>query len=1049
MAALQFEAPAVCFNTTKITTEGKEQVEGYKKLDQDNILKFGNQDINIINYDGEFLHNIPGGVDIGAKIYTMPNPGGAVSRTLGGVAPTFISIYLHDIDFIVNDLVTGVHPVKGNINLTYYINNLLGTNSDIKYAAKLIPYTGTWTTIDNPYSPIPAIGENPDSDYQIITQYKPDFSMPNGTKEVVLKPYALFSITKVNASTSVYPDGVSSVKSFDVNFQGVVTKLDYCGTDDKEKISIGSTKVEGMERNNWDIEITGEDSYEFVNYRIWLEDGGLVPSYWKFVGAGYPVEIKYIYEDGTARPDKKVYLDGSGPSNPLTFSELCNYDQSVEQVVVHNMLEAWGYPEAGYRQYQPDPMTVYGGGGDDEIVNNSNTKCTLNGGDGDDYIVGGTASDLLIGGNGNDEILDFCSDTTTLDGGLGDDYLSGKNDVYLYGVNYGNDYIIDNNGLVKMQGIKLDDLSRCKIDTDGLPTSRPIVLSQTKEQLEYSGGLTFQLEDVTLTGEELMRYIATKGTGSDDYLSGTISDDQIEGYSGDDYLGYSAKDFLAGISGGSDTFDGGEGQDILRSGFYNDTLIGGSGNDWIVLNGHRSTVMWGRGSENDLVEYSNQLYTDLVQLLGQYEINTPAIVSQFGNEVIENKITFDKLSMNDVFFAVDDNDLIFEVVDTKEILRISDWKDTKYISLFEFADGTLTAEEMSARYDLVEKMLNMTNQNSDAPEDNVNYLEGSYGDDFVLGSLGNDIINGSDGKDSLYGGTGDDFVDGGYGNDYVDGETGSDFIFGGLGNDTLTGGAGNDYLVSGEGDDTMYGGSGDDTYVVDNTGDIVTEDSNEGTDTVQSSITYMLGANVENLTLVGTDAINGSGNELDNVITGNTANNTFSGGAGNDSISGEAGNDTFYGGYGSDSLYGGDGNDYLYGDDNNDYLDGGIGNDYLIGGKGSDTMYGGTGNDTLTGGTGNDFLCNGTGVDIDVFQGTFGNDIIGADATNNLDRIDFSSFTSSSALVGIGGTDSDDLIITIGTNTVTIADWNQGGGYKLNTFIFNDGTKSTNGTGWL
>ncbi len=98
----------------------------------------------------------------------------------------------------------------------------------------------------------------------------------------------------------------------------------------------------------------------------------------------------------------------------------------------------------------------------------------------------------------------------------------------------------------------------------------------------------------------------------------------------------------------------------------------------------------------------------------------------------------------------------------------------------------------------------------------------------------------------------------------------------------LTGGAGNDTLDGGAGADKLTGGAGNDTYLVDNTGDVVTELASEGTDTVLSSVTYALAANVENITLAGTTAINGTGNSLDNVLRGNSAANTLGGGAGND-----------------------------------------------------------------------------------------------------------------------------------------------------------------------
>ena len=91
----------------------------------------------------------------------------------------------------------------------------------------------------------------------------------------------------------------------------------------------------------------------------------------------------------------------------------------------------------------------------------------------------------------------------------------------------------------------------------------------------------------------------------------------------------------------------------------------------------------------------------------------------------------------------------------------------------------------------------------------------------------------------------------------------------------------------------MVGGTGNDTFVVDNTGDTVTENANEGTDTVQTSISYTLGPNIENLTLTGASAINGTGNELNNVLVGNSAANVLIGGTGNDALNGGAGNDTY------------------------------------------------------------------------------------------------------------------------------------------------------------
>ncbi|MFN9113651.1 MAG: calcium-binding protein, partial [Bacteroidota bacterium] len=133
------------------------------------------------------------------------------------------------------------------------------------------------------------------------------------------------------------------------------------------------------------------------------------------------------------------------------------------------------------------------------------------------------------------------------------------------------------------------------------------------------------------------------------------------------------------------------------------------------------------------------------------------------------------------------------------------------------------------------------------------------------------------------------------------GGSGTDTLNGGAGNDTLVGGAGSDTLNGGAGTDTMQGGAGDDVYVVDATTDVVTEAVGEGTDRVEASVTFTLGANVENLTLTGTTAINGTGNALGNVLTGNSGNNVLTGGDGDDVLNGGLGADTLTGGAGIDT----------------------------------------------------------------------------------------------------------------------------------------------------
>ena len=129
---------------------------------------------------------------------------------------------------------------------------------------------------------------------------------------------------------------------------------------------------------------------------------------------------------------------------------------------------------------------------------------------------------------------------------------------------------------------------------------------------------------------------------------------------------------------------------------------------------------------------------------------------------------------------------------------------------------------------------------------------------------------------------------------------------------TLWGNDGDNVLDGRAGKDKLLGGRGDDTYLVDDAGDVVTENAGEGVDTVQTALTaYLLGANVDNLTfLASTAASKGTGNALANVLRGNAVINTFDGGDGNDTLIGGLGADVLTGGKGSDTFYfGGAGRD--------------------------------------------------------------------------------------------------------------------------------------------
>lgn len=226
-----------------------------------------------------------------------------------------------------------------------------------------------------------------------------------------------------------------------------------------------------------------------------------------------------------------------------------------------------------------------------------------------------------------------------------------------------------------------------------------------------------------------------------------------------------------------------------------------------------------------------------------------------------------------------------------------------------------------------------------------------------------------------------------------------DAIFGYAGNDTLNGSGAGDILDGGVGADVMRGGAGDDIYVVDSTGDILTEAFNEGIDTVYASVSRVLGANFENLVLAGEANINGTGNVLNNVLTGNSGINRLSGGDGNDKINAGAGADTLDGGNGKDALNGETGNDIISGGAGNDTLNGGGGDDTLRGGADTDGIFGGGGKDALFGDAGNDTLIGDGGSD--TLRGGAGNDwLTGGQLKNGAPASDIFVWARADVLVG-------------------------------------------------
>ncbi len=473
--------------------------------------------------------------------------------------------------------------------------------------------------------------------------------------------------------------------------------------------------------------------------------------------------------------------------------------------------------------------------GDDNLSAWSGETVTLQGLGGDDTLHGNDGNDTLEGGTGNDALM----------GGTG-------NDTYLFNRGDGQDTIWDsdttfagNQDTIRFgAGIAVSDITFAHSGNDlvlGINDTTDKITVQYHfssdyckiEQLAFANGMVYGLSDIQSGGVD------------DDTLNGTAADSILMGGAGNDTLNG---------NGGNDLLNGGTGADTMTGGIGDDTYMVDNINDVVT-----ETLSTGGGTDTVLSSITHTLGLNLENLT----LTGSDIVDGTGN-ALNNIITGN--NSDNILDGGDGNDTMDGGAGNDELYG---------------GDGSDTLRAGAGSYD---------------------YLYGGIGNDTLYGGnrTGNgnyDFFYGEDGNDTLIAGTKNVLFFGGTGNDTLTAGTGIyNYLSGDEGDDTLSGGAGNDYLVGGTGNDSMIGGAGNDSYMIDATLDIVTENLNAGTDLIQSSVTYNLttsAPNVENLTLAGTTAIDGTGNTLNNVITGNRAANTLSGAAGNDTMTGGKGNDTY------------------------------------------------------------------------------------------------------------------------------------------------------------
>jgi hypothetical protein len=360
-----------------------------------------------------------------------------------------------------------------------------------------------------------------------------------------------------------------------------------------------------------------------------------------------------------------------------------------------------------------------------------------------------------------------------------------------------------------------------------------------------------------------------------------------------------------------------------------DTLSGGAGNDTYVL-ARNDTIVENSGGGTDLVQ-SSISYTlganlENLTLLGSAKLNGTGNTL---NNLITGNSGANTLNGGS---GVDTASYLNSTAPVTVSLLLTGAQATG------FGSDTLVSIESLIGSPLADRLTgNAAANRLDGSAGNDTLTGGAGNDTYVVGSSADVVVESADsGLDTVVssvdwtlqstlenltltgstavrgnGNGASNVLTGNAANNTMDGGAGNDTVSGGSGNDSLTGGSGNDRLDGAGGNDTMTGGEGSDTYVCDSAADVTVESGTTAgnIDSVISSVSWILQATLENLTLTGTTAVVGGGNGASNVLTGNAAGNSMNAGAGNDTVNGGGGNDTLAGGAGADLLTGGTGSD--------------------------------------------------------------------------------------------------------------------------------------------